>query len=114
MKQVRTGDCTVLADQLHAVGLASARCVLPHPARKLGSYEVMAVAPSISQFGYAFSGNIVIANPIVDNTQYSYFVFWSLPVTAVHNPSVSGDILGCRMWVAYTYNFYAYLPTVRK
>jgi hypothetical protein len=81
---------------------------------KLGSYEPMAQAPSSTLSGYASSGQSTIAYNTVDNTQYSYFVFFTLPVTAVHNPPVSGDILGCRAAIYYTYNYYNYLPTVRK
>jgi hypothetical protein len=81
---------------------------------KLGSYEVLGSAPSSTSSEFIFSGQTVLADRIVDNSQYSYFVFWTLPVTAVHNPPADGDILGCRIEIGYVMIYYAYLPFVRK
>jgi len=81
---------------------------------KLGSYEIMGQAPSSVFTGYHFSFQSTIAFNTIDNSQYSYFVVFVLPVTAVHNPPASGDILGCKAMIVYTYNYYAYLPAVRK
>jgi hypothetical protein len=82
---------------------------------KLGSYEVLASVVSSGYGGYgAVAYPSAITNNIVDNSQYSYFVVWSLPVTAPHNPPVTNDILGCNVLVMFTERNYAYLPLVRK
>ena len=82
---------------------------------KLGSYEVLASVVSSGYGGYgAFAYPSVIANNIVDNSQYSYFVVWSLPVTLIHNPPAVNDIVGCNVLVMFTERNYAYLPVVSK
>ena len=82
---------------------------------KLGSFDLMASVTSSGYGGYGYAGYpSVIPNNIVDNSQYSYFVVWSLPATAVNNPPVTNDIVGCNVVVMFTQKYYAYLPAVLK
>ncbi len=83
---------------------------------RLGSYDVMATASTTGHNGYESASPVpyIVSYDTVDNSQYNYFVFYTLPVTLVHNPPISGDLVASRIVIIYRKNFYNYLSVIQK
>jgi hypothetical protein len=81
---------------------------------KMGVNEDLATTASVGSSGYTSTTDVNVANNIIDNSQYAYFVYWVLPVSSTTEPPDSTDVLGVRMRIDYSPPNYAYLPLVRK
>ena len=82
---------------------------------KPGGYpEPMAGTTSSGSGGYVTMNDPSIEHAIIDNSQYTYFVNWDLPVSTTTEPPDNTDVLGVKILVVYTPLSYAYLPVVSK
>ena len=79
---------------------------------RLGENEILGSVDSIGSGGYQVVLTDNISYGFVDNTQYAYFVYWSLPVSTY--PLDSGDVTGCRILIRYLPQYPIHLPLLRK
>ena len=77
------------------------------------SYAMGDVSPSGSS-GYTTGIDPSIANNLVDNSQYNYYVSFVLPVSNVPSPPDTGDVVATRIIIKYTRYYPLFMPVIRK
>ena len=80
----------------------------------LGLSTEMGEVTSSGSNGYTTALNSSISNSRLDNSEYTYFVQWSLPETAATLPPANTGVLGVKIMIDYTTFYPVFLPVVRK